>query len=193
MTDATEKHNWLIYFFWESRRFFPLHMNIFPPCVVVSPMFERRFCSGGLCFLTRGSGVFRCWLWIISCNDGSAWHVCLDSTPSSWNTDQTELSFSLTWDWERHFYEYTITFTHAHTETHCPSPPKWQQNQFISLAPSSCIEQWWNFRMLTSFDQGTALFLSYHLLAGQVKGDRSQMAACILSSSLLWLWPLSLP
>lgn len=65
------------------------------PCVVVRPMFERRFCSGGLCFLTSASGIFRCWLWIISCNDGSPWHVCLDSMPSSWKADQTELSYRL--------------------------------------------------------------------------------------------------
>lgn len=57
--------------------------------------FERRFCSGGLCFLTGGSGVFWCWLWIISCNDGSAWHVCLDSMPSPLSADQTELSYWL--------------------------------------------------------------------------------------------------
>lgn len=60
-------------------------------------------------------------------------------------------------------------------------------------APPSGIELRQNVRALTSFDQGTAPFLSYRVLAGQVKGDRSQMAACILSSSLLWLWPLSLP
>lgn len=65
------------------------------PCVVASLTFERRFCCGGLCFLTSGSGVFWCWLWIISCNDGSAWHVCLDSMPSSLSTDQTELSYWL--------------------------------------------------------------------------------------------------
>lgn len=81
--------------FRESRNISFLSVGKCFPCVVASLMFERRFCSGGLCFLTSGSGIFRCWLWIISCNDGSAWHVCLDSMPSSWNTDQTDLSYWL--------------------------------------------------------------------------------------------------
>lgn len=83
MSDATEKHYWLIYYFGRAETFLSSMSGKCFPCVVASLMFERRFCSGGLCFLTSGSGIFRCWLWIISCNDGSAWHVCLDSMPSS--------------------------------------------------------------------------------------------------------------
>lgn len=95
MSDATKKHYWLIYYFGRAETFFFFGDGKCFPCVVASLMFERRFCSGGLCFLTSGSGIFRCWLWIISSNGGSAWHECLDSMPSSWNTDQTELSYWL--------------------------------------------------------------------------------------------------
>lgn len=83
------------------------------PCVVASLMFERRFCWGGLCFLTSGSGIFRCWLWIISCNDGSAWHVCLDSMPSSWNTDQTELSYWLQIETAISMNRLKLSFLHS--------------------------------------------------------------------------------
>lgn len=95
MSDATKKQGWLIEYFLESWDLSSFSVGKCFPCVVGSLMFERQFCSGALRFLTMAGGIFRCWLWIISCNDGSAWHVCLDSMPSSWNTDQTELSYRL--------------------------------------------------------------------------------------------------
>lgn len=113
MSDATEKRCWLICYSGRMETFLSSALEKSFPCVVACLTFERRFCSGGLCFLTSGRGIFRCWLWIISCNDGSAWHVCLDSMPSSWNTDQTELSYWL----QIETGISTSRFIHAHRRT----------------------------------------------------------------------------
>lgn len=111
MSDATKKQNWNIYYFWRVGTFFsPSVSENFFPYVVASLTFERRFCWGGLCFLTSGSGIFRCWLWIISCNDGSAWHVCLDSMPSSLSTDQTELSYCLLIETDSSINRFKLSF-----------------------------------------------------------------------------------
>lgn len=97
----------------ESGHFFPLGVRECFPCVVARLTFERRFWRGGLCFLTSGSGIFRCWLWIISCNDGSAWHVCLDSMPSSLSTDQTELSYCLQIETDSSINRFKLSFIHT--------------------------------------------------------------------------------
>lgn len=120
MSDATEKHKWLIYYFWESRDVSFFSVGKCFPCVVASLMFERRFYSGGLCFLTSGSGIFRCWLWIISCNDGSAWHVCLDSMPSSLHTDQTELSYWLQIEADIAMKIFKLSFIHTFMQKRTP-------------------------------------------------------------------------
>ena len=117
MSDATKKQNWNIYYFWRVGKPPPtpptLSVREFFPCVVASLTFRRRFCWGGLCFLTSGSGIFRCWLWIISCNDGSAWHVCLDSMPSSLSTGQTELSYCLQIETDSSINRFQLSFIHT--------------------------------------------------------------------------------
>lgn len=61
MSDATKKANLKYLLFQESPDiFFPLSVGECFPCVAASLTFERRFCPGGLCFLTSGSGIFRC-------------------------------------------------------------------------------------------------------------------------------------
>jgi len=146
----------------EPRRFSLQCWKMFSLCCGEPDVWKALFfCSWGLCFLTSGSGIFRCWLWIISCNDGSAWRVCLDSMPASWNTDQIELSCRL----------------HIEAGIH-------EKERSHSVAPSSYIK-------LSHFRSGSKdspLSPSYHQLGGQVKGERSQMAACILSSGALWSW-----
>lgn len=114
------------------------------PCVVASLTFERRFCWGGLCFLTSGSGVFRCWLWIISCNDGSAWHVCLDSMPSALSTDQTELSYWLQIEKGISINRFKLSFI--------PTPT--QKNKVTKTSPSYFLL---NSGKMSNRDQRAAL------------------------------------
>lgn len=163
MSDATKKQNWNIYYFWRVGTFAPPSVRECFPCVVASLTFERPFCWGGLCFLTSGSGIFRCWLWIISCNDGSAWHVCLDSMPSSLSTDQTELSYCLRIETDRSLNRIKLSFIHT---------PITQRRRQPYLAPFTFSKQWPNF---WSGSEGVSLSLSpsspYHRRGGQVKGE----------------------
>lgn len=182
MSDATKKQNWNICYFWRVGTFFPpLSVREFFPCVVVSLTFERRFCWGGLCFLTSGSGIFRCWLWIISCNDGSAWHVCLDSMPSSLSTDQTELSYCLQIETDSSINRFKLSLIHTRLT---------QRRRQLKAVTFTITKQWLNF---WSGSEGASLSTPYHRLGGQVKGEGSQMAACIYSSGVLWSWPLLWP
>lgn len=150
MTDGSEEHKWLIYFLRKSWDFFnspPLEFFSPFPYVVVSLMFERRFLPQEVCLLSLvGSGIFRCWLWIISCNDGSAWRVCLDSMPSlegdrpnreNWLMD-FRLRLAFLWmDQKSPFNglcaQCTHTHTVIHTRTSSPSKQLNQQNELISL------------------------------------------------------------
>lgn len=186
MSDATKKKNWNIYYFWRVGTFAPPSVRECFPCVVASLTFERPFCRGGLCFLTSGSGIFRCWLWIISCNDGSAWHVCLDSTPSSLSTDQTELSYCLQIEMDSFLNRFKLLFIHT---------PITQRRRQPYVAPFTLPP---NSGQISDRDQRASLSPSLPrppIIGGEVrlKVRGSQIAACIYSSGVLWSRPLLWP